>query len=194
MPPPVVTPPELPPPVLPPPVKVEAPKELQTKVYTVKSGDALSLIAQRFKVPAKDIMKMNKISDPNKIKVGQKLKLPGYVDLNAPAPIRKAKKVVAKKTVAPKAKAAAPAVPAAEAAPAAVAPEGGVSEGGAMTEAAPAPVAGGTEVLHVVEPNQDLNSIAMMYGVRVEEVMRMNNLTSPDVKVGQTLKIPPPIE
>jgi LysM repeat protein len=134
-------------------------------------------------------MKMNKIGDPNKIKVGQKLTLPGYVNLNAPAPVRKAKKVVAKKVVAPKANAAAPAAHATEAAPAEAAPEGG-----AMTEASPAPVAGGTEVLHVVEPNQDLNSIAMMYGVRVEEVMKMNNLTSPDVKVGQTLKIPPPVE
>ena len=50
------------------------------------------------------------------------------------------------------------------------------------------------EVLHVVEPNQDLGSIAMMYGVRAEEVLKLNNLTSPDVKVGQTLKIPPPAE
>ena len=48
--------------------------------------------------------------------------------------------------------------------------------------------------MHVVEPNQDLNSIAMMYGVRVEDMMRVNNLATPDVKVGQTLKIPPPVE
>jgi LysM repeat protein len=50
------------------------------------------------------------------------------------------------------------------------------------------------DVLHVVELNQDLNSIAMMYGVRAEEVMTLNNLSSPDVKPGQTLKIPPPVE
>jgi LysM repeat protein len=50
------------------------------------------------------------------------------------------------------------------------------------------------EVLHGVEPNQDLASIAMMYGVRAEEIIRLNNLTSPDVKVGQTIKIPPPVE
>ena len=37
-------------------------------------------------------------------------------------------------------------------------------------------------------------SIAMMYGVRAEEIIRLNNLSSPDVKVGQTLKIPPPLE
>lgn len=231
-------PPVLPLSVLPPPVKAEAPKDLQTKVYAVKSGDTLSLIAKRFNVSAKDIMKMNKISDANKIKVGQKLTLPGYVNLNAPAPVRKKKAAV--KTVkhaaaggeyvvksgdslgliaanhgttvkdlkaannltsdairvgqklalpggkAAAAPAAAPVATEPEAAPA-VAPEGGVP-----VEAVPA--AGGTEVLHVVEPNQDLNSIAMMYGVRAEEVMKMNNLTSPDVKVGQTLKIPPPAE
>ena len=60
-------------------------------------------------------------------------------------------------------------------------------------EHAPAPAAGGAQV-HVVEPNQDLNTIAMMYGVRVEEIMKLNGLASPEVKVGQTLKIPPPVE
>jgi LysM repeat protein len=68
------------------------------------------------------------------------------------------------------------------------------------TDAVVAPVATdvippkSNDVLHVVELNQDLNSIAMMYGVRAEEVMTLNNLTSPDVKPGQTLKIPPPVE
>jgi len=215
--------------------------EPAAKSYTVKQGDTLSLIAKRFNVSAKDILKLNKIANANKIKVGQKLSLPGYVDLNAPAPAHKAKKTVknhkAVKTgtgeyvvkagdslgsiahangttvkalkaansltsdkvhvgqkLALPGKAAAPAEKSeGEAVPgqAPVAP----SEGTAVSEGAPAPApaAGGAQV-HVVEPNQDLNTIAMMYGVRVEEIMKLNGLASPEVKVGQTLKIPPPVE
>lgn len=245
--PPVVEPP---PPVLPPPPKVVVPPPVEmTKTYTVKSGDSISLIAQRFKVTKADLLKLNKITNPDKIKVGQKLKLPSYVDLNAPAPVRKA----SHKAAAPKAGKATGgdytvvsgdtlggiayrhgttvaaikqanaltsdrihigqklAMPKGASKPAA---GGAVQEPAAATgEGVPGPVvepdvtaAGGTapggtieppkpnEVLHVVEPNQDLTSIAMMYGVRAEEILRLNNLTSPEVKVGQTLKIPPPVE
>lgn len=245
--PPVVMPPAAEAPVLPPvvePAKVELPPvEVPTKVYTVKSGDSLSIIAQRFNVSTRDIIKMNKISNPNKIVVGAKLTLPGYVDLNAKEPVRKPRKVstpkVAKKATAPVAaggeyvvkagdtlghiaakagttskeikqlnnltsdslkigqklvlpKAGGPA-PAAEAAP--------VGDEPVVGGAAPAPAPDAAvleakpgELLHVVEPNQQLEAIALMYGVRVEELVRLNNLTSPDVKVGQTLKIPPPVE
>jgi LysM repeat protein len=244
---PVVMPPtvEPPPPVVvpPPPPTIELPPaaELTTKKYTVKSGDSLSMIAKRFNVSRADLMKLNKLSDPNKIRVGQKLTLPGYVNLNAPAPVvhktRKAAPAVVaggstytvvsgdslggiayrhkttvkaikqvnnmtsdrisigQKLALPKGAAAvskpevAPAVTE-EAAPveAVVAPEG------APETVVPMEAPKSNEVLHVVEPNQDLNSIAMMYGVRAEEIIRLNTLASPDVKVGQTLKIPPPVE
>ena len=232
---PIVMPaPEPPPaPPLPPPVPTPPP-EPAAKIYTVKQGDTLSLIAKRFNVSAKDIMKMNNIANANKIRIGQKLSLPGYVDLNAPAP--KIKKTVKPHKVKPvtgagdyvvKAgdtlgaiahahgttvkdlKAANNlasdaihvgqklAIPGKTATPE-VKPEGESApapEGAAVTEPAPVPTPapGGAQV-HVVEPNQDLNTISMMYGVRVEEVMKLNGLTSPEVKVGQTLKIPPPAE
>ena len=203
---PVVMPPTTPEVVAPAPeVKVPEVKapvaEVQTKTYTVKAGDSISHIAKRFKVPSKDIMKLNNISNANKIRVGQKLTLPGYVDLNAPAPAKahhKAAKKTAKKGVKKSAKAGekakgektdavAPAEGAAPAVEGAPAPEAAAPEA-----AAPAPKS--NEVLHVVEPNQTLEAIAMMYGVRAEEVIKLNNLSSPDVKVGQTLKIPPPAE
>jgi len=155
----------------------------------VKAGDSLSRIAQRFNVSTRDIVKMNKISNPNKIVVGSKLTLPGYVDLNAKEPVRKVRKAsvpkVAKKATAPKAVKTADASAEAPV----VATEAPVlTADAAVLEAKPG------ELLHVVEPNQQLEAIAMMYGVRVEELVRLNNLTSPDVKVGQTLKIPPPVE
>ncbi|MEI8350902.1 MAG: LysM peptidoglycan-binding domain-containing protein [bacterium] len=193
---PVVMPPTTPPPVVVPKVEEVKPvvAEVTAKTYVVKSGDSISHIAARFKVPSRDILKLNNLSNPNKIRVGQKLTLPGYVDLNAPAPVVKAHKKTAKtaktgksvkKAVAAKTAPVEGAVPAVEGAPVAPAADAAV---------APAPAPKSNEVLHVVEPNQELSAIAMMYGVRVEEVMKLNNLTSPDVKVGQTLKIPPPVE
>ncbi|MEI6563731.1 MAG: LysM peptidoglycan-binding domain-containing protein [bacterium] len=221
---------------------------VESKTYVVKAGDSVSSIAKHFKVPSKDILKLNKITNPNKIRVGQKLTLPGYVDLSAAAPAHKAthKKTgkgsgkaspvvasgdvyvvksgdmlggvaVAHKTTSKAIKqlnnltsdklqvgqklklpkgATAPAVtegtapaPAEGVAPAATDAAAPVD---ASAVSAPAPKS--NDVLHVVEPNQDLNSISMMYGVRAEEVIKLNNLSSPDVKAGQTLKIPPPVE
>ena len=241
-PPPVVVPAEkLPPVVLPVVVPPVAPV---SKTYTVKAGDSLSSIAKHLNVTTRDLVKLNSIANANKIHVGQKLSVPGYVDLNAPAPAH------AKKAAAPGKKAAKGApVKAGEGeyvvkagdslakiahkngttiaalkqannltsdklkvgqklvlsgkAPAGETPVAPADKGPAVEQPV-TPVEGGTpppvvepkanEVVHVVEPNQDLSSIAMMYGVRVEDMLRLNNLASPDVKVGQTLKIPPPVE
>ena len=242
------------------PVEVKPEVVVDSKNYYVKAGDSLGSISKRFKVSTKDIIKLNGITNPNKIRIGQKLKLPGSVELSAAdaaapahttkgaykepagkstakssvksAPVTASGDVytvksgdmlgsiaVAHKTTSraikqlngltsdklqvgqklklPKGSAASSAAketketvtpaPAADAAPeAVVAP----TEPAAVDVSAPK----STDVLHVVELNQDLNSIAMMYGVRAEEVMTLNNLSSPDVKAGQTLKIPPPVE
>ena len=47
----------------------------KTITYTVKRGDTLSEIGERYGVSYKTIAKDNNISDPNFIKVGQKLKI-----------------------------------------------------------------------------------------------------------------------
>ena len=251
MPPPVEPAPPMPPVVQPPKPVVEAPKLEQSKTYVVKQGDSLSHIAHRFNVSMRDLMSLNKITNPNKVRIGQKLMLPGYVDLNAPAPAHKAgKKALAKKAGAAAAGAgeyvvkagdslskiaaahgvktkalreannltgdklvigqkltipggkAAPAgeqpaevkpVEGAPAAPVAPAPAPEVATPAAPAEAA-LPVPKSNEILHVVEANQDLPSIAMMYGVRAEEIIKLNGLTNAEVKVGQALKIPPPAE
>lgn len=244
--------------VMPPTTEVVAPVEVlptpkveavvESKAYVVKSGDSLGSIAKRFKVSTKDIIKLNSITNPNKIRVGQKLKLPGSVELSAadaaPAPVaktpyKKSTKAAVKSapvvasgdvyvvksgdmlgSIAVAHKTTARAIkqlngltsdrlqigqklklPKGSAAPAVK--EGATpapTDGVVTPDAAPAQPAAdvlppkSNDVLHVVELNQDLNSIAMMYGVRAEEVMTLNNLSSPDVKPGQTLKIPPPIE
>lgn len=46
-------------------------------VYTVKSGDTLSGIAAKYGMTYQTLASYNGISDPNKISVGQKIKIPG---------------------------------------------------------------------------------------------------------------------
>lgn len=45
---------------------------------------------------------------------------------------------------------------------------------------------------HSVSQGETLNSIAREYGVSVDELLRWNQLTSPSISVGQTLKLGPP--
>lgn len=57
------------------------PAPVQSKTYTVKSGDTLSKIAKDFYGDANTYMKIfdankDKLSDPNKIQVGQELTIP----------------------------------------------------------------------------------------------------------------------
>ncbi len=47
-------------------------------------GDTLSGIASRYGVTVAEVMTINRISDPNKIRLGQKLLLPGTVDVDKP--------------------------------------------------------------------------------------------------------------
>jgi LysM repeat protein len=231
------------------PVVAQVPVKAEPKYYVIKSGDSLALIAKRFNVSVKDIVSMNHIANPGKIKPGQKLLLPDYVDLSA--------KEVARKSVAKPAVKAAPK----SSRPKAVAGEGEyiVKSGDMLSSIAyrqgtsvralkdvnnltsdrlrvgqklvlpkgaaprsadeptvqapdseplqreapevveppmmgatdlPVAVGGSALTTHMVEPNQNLNDIAMMYGVRVDELMKANNLSSAEVKAGQMLKIP----
>ncbi len=45
---------------------------------------------------------------------------------------------------------------------------------------------------HTVAPGETLFSLARRYGTTVEELMRLNGLTSPLIRVGQVLKVPVP--
>jgi LysM repeat protein len=229
------------------PVVAPAPVKAEPKYYVIKAGDNLALIAKRFNVSVKDIVTMNHISNPSKIKPGQKLVLPEYVDLSAKEvahkPVAKAAKKssshpaavagegdyvvksgdmlssiayrngttvralkevnrlssdrlhVGQKLVLPKGSAPRsaeePAVQAPDSAPIQRGDAPEVVEPPAMSATdLPAAVGGTALTTHMAEPNQNLNDIAMMYGVRVDELMKANNLSSAEVKAGQMLKIP----
>ena len=150
--------------------------------YVVKSGDSLSKIAVAHGIKMKDLMAANQITDANKIRIGQKLTIPG-----AKASEPKAA-VAAKPAEKPvEAKVEAPVEEAPVAAPLS-APE-------AISAAAPAPVpASEQEAMldYTVQEGDTAESIARLFVVRKDDILRVNSIPAgSDVKAGQKVKIPP---
>lgn len=78
--------PNTPQPVVPPQSTVDVqPAATTTFEYAVKSGDTLSRIARRCDTTVARLVELNQIADPNLIRVGQKLRIPGRAPA-APAP------------------------------------------------------------------------------------------------------------
>src|SRR5450830_242529 len=55
----------------------ELPKTAETTEYVVRSGDSIGGIAKQHGISRSEIVELNKLSDQNKLRVGQKLMLPG---------------------------------------------------------------------------------------------------------------------
>lgn len=53
--------------------------------YTVKNGDTLSAISQRYNISVDDLMRLNGLTDPNSLQIGQVLKIAMVVSRVAPA-------------------------------------------------------------------------------------------------------------
>jgi len=58
-----------------PPTPVPSPTSAE-QTYVVKAGDNPASIAQQFKVKTEDLMAANNIDDPQKLQIGQTLKIP----------------------------------------------------------------------------------------------------------------------
>ena len=67
------------------PAPAPAPEPTPTE-YRVQSGDTLNLIAAKFRVSVASLQELNGISNPNLIRVGQLLKIPGVTGSSTPAP------------------------------------------------------------------------------------------------------------
>ena len=85
------------------PAPVPAPVAEATTVYIVQNGDYLSKISKKFNITISSIKKLNpSIGANNMVRVGQKLKLPGKVDVGVQAaPVRPVSRGGAKKAYAP---------------------------------------------------------------------------------------------
>lgn len=148
-------------------IKAEGP------VYTVKSGDSLSVIAHAYGVNIADIKAANGISS-DRIIVGQKLTIPeptktpvsvGGAQVDAPkkTPSLTEVKPVADAAVQPTVK---------------------------PDEQKPVKVPAETIRTHTVEEGDDIFSVAMMWGVSVSRIREVNALQSDSLNVGQKIKIP----
>lgn len=161
--------------------------------YTVASGDSLSKIAARFGVKTRDLQSANNISDPNSIRIGQKLVIPGKavaapakVEVPVPPPtvtVPDVEEVVSPVEEIP---APPPAAPAIEEIPAPAPAPVTVSE----PAAEPAPAASDAYI-HTVTTGETLDSIAVMYAVLKKDLAAANKISeSATLSAGQKLVIP----
>ena len=172
-----------------PAAKPAAPAKAGEGEYIVKSGDALSKIAAAHGCKTKDLMELNGIKDANKIRIGQKLKLPGA----APAPAAPAE--------------AAPAAPAHDTPGTWVAPLAAPAEApAAAPAAAPAPVPAAPEAPapsepeinmeeildYTVQSGDTVDSVARLFVVSSADILRINKMEAgAELKPGTVIRIPP---
>lgn len=156
------------------PVPAAAPAPLR---YTVKSGDTLSVIARRHGVPMMSIARANNMANPNTLRVGQVLIIPGKTTPSAPR-------------TAPAAPRTAPAAPAPAVQPQAAVPTPPPAP--AVTAPAPQPATAGT---HTVRAGETLSSIARLHRTTIQKIMQANNMTPAQanrLSIGQRLILPRP--
>ena len=162
--------------------------------YVVKAGDALSKIAAAHGVKTKDLMAANQITDANKIRVGQKLVIPGAKAEAQKEEVKKAEKAEAKPAEKPAAEKPAEPVAVPEAAAPVVEPlPAPVPEAPAVAPAVSAPVEGQEAMLdYTVQDGDTAEGIARLFVVRKDDILRVNGIPAgSDVKAGQKIKIPP---
>jgi LysM repeat protein len=184
-------------------------------VYEVKNGDILSRIAIKLGVKTADLKAVNNLTS-DKIRVGQKLKVPGKtaaVPAPAPAPAVPAPAPAVVPAPAPAAipppepdpapkPAPAPApAPAPESAPAMLESIGLTPPPPPPAAPAPAPspatpaVGGGKPFPYPVGEGETIQSIASAFLVSPEALMKLNNITDPNsLKPGQKILIPMPAD
>ncbi len=164
----------------------EAPVLTGENEYVVKAGDNLSKIAARFGVKLSALREANKLQS-DKLRIAQKLIIPPAAAAApqvpaAPVPVPAPAAAPEPAATLPAATVSAPA-PAPESAAPVAAP--------AVTLAPSAPPEFISGIVHTVQVDEDLSSIAKLYTVTVEEIAELNQLP-PDhaVQPGQRLKIP----
>ena len=136
------------------------PVEPEYTIYVVQNGDYLAKISKKFNVTISSIKRLNPSIKKDVVRVGQKLKLPGRIDIGAQAaPVAVA--VTATAATAKKSSAK----------------KGYKSYTGATKE-------------YVVKNGDTLGSIAYGNGINIRQLKELNGLSSDSLKIGQKLKVP----
>jgi len=135
-----------------------------TTEYIVNKGDSLGTIAKKHNISRSELIELNKIADPNKIRVGQKLIIPKRAHVTAPP---SAKNIEAKAKNKSKDK---PIAKPEDKAPAATLATG-IDE-------------------YVVQAGDSLSKISAKLNVKISELREVNKLVNDKLKVGQKLTVP----
>jgi len=184
-------------------------------VHIIARGEHLSAIADRYDISLPDLLANNRIADPNLVRVGQRLVIPGLAALkryNRPATPDALPGVTGYVTVAPGETLAAiakqhgltaddlmrlnglrnaPAIRVGQRLrlSARVAPVAQTAD-----DAAQLPVA---ETMHVVQPGESLETIAETHGLTAHQLMALNGLPHPHftwagqpLRIGKTVGLP----
>lgn len=139
--------------------------------YEVKPGDSLEKIAKKAGVKIADLKAANSLTS-DKIRVGQKLVIPGKGGAAAP---------VAPAAPAPTAEAGTPAAPA--------------PDMGAAPTAPAAPAAQPTLLDYTVQDGETVDSVAKTFLVKKDDILKANGATdAAQIRPGMRIKIPVPAQ
>jgi len=157
-----------------------------TEEYIVKPGDTLFLISKRTNIRQRAILAANPDLKADRLRVGQKIKLPvaapaATAVAAAPAPKSAEPSTKAADKKADEAKVMAAAAPVSDAAANTKAP--------AKTKSAFVQYDGPTKE-YVVKSGDSLGKIAYESGITIRALKAMNGLTKDNLRIGQKLKIP----
>ena len=136
------------------------PVEPEYTIYVVQNGDYLAKISKKFNVTISSIKRLNPSIKKDVVRVGQRLKLPGKIDIPPPAVASGAASGAAVAVTAKKS-----------------AKKGCTAYTGATKE-------------YVVKNGDTLGSIAYGNGITIRQLKGLNGLSSDSLKIGQKLKIP----
>lgn len=163
---------------------------------TVGEGETLYNLSRRYGVPAKEIMKVNNISDPNRVVAGQVVIIPAYgfahnVPVSAPDNDPNTRSASAGTGYQGPSK-----LPVPEPSPirqAGVLPNGKsftIQNQSGTTKTAPAPAPQTGNAVYTVQSGDSLSRIASRAGVSVTSLKEANGLTNSNIRVGQKLRLP----
>ena len=161
--------------------------------YVVKSGDSLGSIATNLGVSVDDLARLNNITDPTRIQVGQQLKVPkpgaatpGPTSVTGSGPTFGTNSSIPTSTAQ---------VPPTGGAPAGIGSVGtAVSAAGTAPVAGRSPAAGGTATEYTVKQGDTACAIAIAGGISLQELADANGMTKDQIShlaLGELLKIPP---
>ena len=139
------------------------PIEPEYTIYVVQNGDYLAKISKKFNVTISSIKRLNPSIKKDVVRVGQKLKLPGKIDVGVQsAPVAVAATATATTTAAAKK---------------------------TTSKKGYSPYTGATKE-YVVKNGDTLGSIAYGNGINIRQLKELNGLSSDSLKIGQKLKVP----